>query len=104
MHQARTEFSRAMSEKDEDHRRKELVLEEKHSRDLARKSQSIAEEMAQQPSGEEGGTDAVEGRGLGGFRGDGRSSKVSKVNTVCKISKVRYGIGHGEEDIDVERG
>ncbi|CAM9333908.1 unnamed protein product [Sphacelaria rigidula] len=86
MHQARTEFSRAMSEKDEDHRRKELVLEEKHSRDLARKSQSIAEEMAQQPSGEEGGTDAVEGRGLGGFRGDGRSSKVSK-NLLARLEQ-----------------
>lgn len=40
-----------MSEKDDDHRRKELAAEERHSRELAKKSQASAEEMAQPPSG-----------------------------------------------------
>lgn len=44
-----------MSEKDEDYRRQELALQEKHSRELARKSQASAEEMMMARSGEEKG-------------------------------------------------
>lgn len=47
------EFARAMSEKDEDYSRKELALEERHSRELATRSQVSAEEMVQQSSGEQ---------------------------------------------------
>lgn len=43
-----------MSEKDEDHRRRELALQEKHSRELAKKSQTSAEEMMMARSGGEG--------------------------------------------------
>lgn len=69
-----------MSEKEEDHRRKELALEEKHSRDLAKKSQSRAEEMAQRPpSGEVSGEEG-DGRGALGVRGR-TSSKVRQTNT-----------------------
>ncbi|CAM9757468.1 unnamed protein product, partial [Ectocarpus sp. 8 AP-2014] len=65
--QARTEFSRAMSEKDEDYRRRQLALEERHSRELAKKSQTSAEEMmvAVSGSGEESGGSAA---GQGGDR------------------------------------
>lgn len=44
-----------MSEKDEDHRRRELALQETHSRELAKKSQASAEEMMMARPGEEGG-------------------------------------------------
>ncbi|CAM9417387.1 unnamed protein product [Ectocarpus fasciculatus] len=60
--QARTEFSRAMSEKDEDYRRRELALEERHSRELAKKSQTSAEEMMR---GVSGSGEESEGAGVG---------------------------------------
>ncbi|CAM9090655.1 unnamed protein product [Hapterophycus canaliculatus] len=52
--QARMEFSRAMSEKDDDYRRRELALQERHSRELARKSQTAAEEMMMAATGSDG--------------------------------------------------
>lgn len=49
-------FSRAMSEKDEDYRRKALALEEKHSRELAKSSKTSADQMSRQlSSGHEAG-------------------------------------------------
>ena len=63
-----------MLEKEEDHRRKELELEEKHSRELANKSQARAEEMAQQPPSGEAPDEEDDGRGTLGIRE--RSSKV----------------------------
>ncbi|CAM9159969.1 unnamed protein product, partial [Choristocarpus tenellus] len=44
--QARGDFIRAMSEKDEDHCRRELALGEQHSRELAQRSHQAAEELA----------------------------------------------------------
>ena len=74
-----------MSEKEEDHRRKELALQEKHSRDLATKSQALAEEMAQQPQSGEGVTDEEgDGRGTLGVRGR-TSSKVRQTKTTCNM-------------------
>lgn len=48
-----------MLEKDEDHGRKQLALEEKHSRELAKKSQDSAEEMSRQPCEEDLGPDGA---------------------------------------------
>lgn len=79
-----------MSEKDEDYRRRELILEERHSRELAKKSQISAEEMMVGVSrsgeeSEEGGAGARQG-------GDGKvvapgamerkSSKASKNRSI----------------------
>lgn len=81
--QARTEFSRAMAEKDEDYRRRELALEERHSRELAKKSQTSAEEMMVAVSGS-GEESEGSGAGQGGDRKavapgamERKSSKVS---------------------------
>ncbi|CAN0360223.1 unnamed protein product, partial [Ectocarpus sp. 12 AP-2014] len=67
--QARTEFSRAMSEKDEDYRRRELALEERHSRELAKKTQASAEEMMVEVSGS-----GEESEGLGAGQGGDRKA------------------------------
>lgn len=76
-----------MLEKEEDHRRKELALEEKHSRDLAKKSQARAEEMAQRPSSGEVSGEEEDGRGTLGIRGR-TSSKVRRT----KIKPIVHAI------------
>lgn len=68
-----------MSEKDEDHARKELILEERHSREMAKKSKTLADEMAQQPQTEGGKFGANE-------RGD-----VVVGTSNARSSKVRHG-------------
>lgn len=65
-----------MSEKDEDHRLKELTLEERHSRELAMKSQKSAEEMAKGPADEGAETGDKKNGGAAAGLGNGRSSKV----------------------------
>lgn len=64
-----------MSEKDEDYQRKALALEEKHSRELAKKSKTSAEQMSLQPSS---GHEAGVGQEMGGTSG-GREQASSKV-------------------------
>ena len=75
--QARLEFSRAMSEKDEDNRRRELALEEKHFRELARKSKINVENMAHDVSANrvnEGG----DGNAPGPSQRESSTSKASE--------------------------
>lgn len=72
-----------MSEKDEDHRLRELALEEKHSRELARISQSCADEMANPPS------EKVEEPGIAG-------GSLSCSNT-RNPNKVRHETKRGSE-------
>lgn len=76
--QARTEFARAMSEKDEDYRRRELALEERQSRELAKKSQESAEDMMVARPGEEEGV-IPQGSGGSGATDGARERKSSKV-------------------------
>lgn len=64
-----------MSEKDEDYQRKALALEEKHSRELAKKSKTSAEQMSLQPSS---GHEAGVGQEMSGTSG-GREQASSKV-------------------------
>lgn len=84
------EFSRAMSEKDEDYRLRELALQEKHSRDLAKQSQTAAEEMmaAVQPSDEDG--NERQGRDGSGTETTGaRERKSTKVRAARKFFDLR---------------
>lgn len=77
--QARTEFARAMSEKDEDYRRRELALQERHSRELAKKSQDSAEDiMMARPAEDEGAKPQGDG-GSGAAEPGARERKSSKV-------------------------
>lgn len=70
-----------MSEKDEDYRRKELALQERHSRELAQKSKALAEDMAQLPSGA-GEVDGDEGSGAA----SGRERAPSKARLTVVLS------------------
>lgn len=76
--QARTEFSRAMSEKDEDHLRRELALQEQHSRDLAKKSQASVEEMMMARPGEREGREPQGDDGKDGGAPGARERRSSK--------------------------
>lgn len=78
--QARTEFARAMTEKDEDYRRRELELQERHSRELAKKSRESAQDMMMARPGEEEEGAVPQGRGGSGAAEPGaRERKSSKV-------------------------
>lgn len=67
-----------MSEKDEDYRRRELALQERHSRELARKSHESAEHMMARPAEEDGVTPRGAG-GSGAGEHGARERKSSKV-------------------------
>lgn len=74
------EFSRAMSEKDEDYLRRELALQEKHSCELARKSQAAAEEMV--TTATEGATERQGADGIGAATPGANERKSSKVKVM----------------------
>lgn len=73
-----------MSEKDEDYRRRELALQEIHSRELAKKSQESAEDMMTARTGEEEGTKPQGGGGSGAAESGARERKSSKVRD-CRL-------------------
>lgn len=69
-----------MSEKDEDYRRQELALQERHSRELAKKSQESAEDMMMARPGEgEGVKPPQGGSGSDAAEPGARDRKSSKV-------------------------
>ena len=88
--QARTEFARAMSEKDEDYRRRELALQERHSRELAKKSQESAQDMMMARPGEDEEGVAPQGGG-GDAAGPGARER--------KSSKVRHSADRGRRTL-----
>ncbi|CAM9178368.1 unnamed protein product [Scytosiphon promiscuus] len=86
--QARMEFSRAMSEKDEDYHRRELELQERHSRELASKSQTAAEEMMKAATGPDGEELDQHGGGGRGIATPGAKEKKSSKSLIARLDQV----------------
>ncbi len=91
-----------MLEKDEDYRRRELALQERHSRELAKKSQASAEEMMARPGEEEEQGGSPEGGVRRGADEPGRGGKSSKARGRRSRSDSRQGsaAAHGCGVID----